>query len=155
MLSRICHYLYNRFETETRTGTWTVSDGTISADLKEGQRFWILGSDLNDGLYTYHATGVMDDDDLLPAQLLDETFDGAILPAAVPRDLLDLAGEIRDWVSSYGDRVDSPFQSENVIGVYSYSKGANGSGASGSSGVTTWQSTFATRLAPWKRTGWL
>ena len=101
------------------------------------------------------ASGIKNDDDDEAAQLQDETFTGSILPMAVPREFILLASEVAAWVQEYGSKVLSPYQSENVIGVYSYTK-ANGSGSGdGGSASPTWESVFASRLHPYRKTGML
>lgn len=155
MLERVCNHVHNFFTRAALPGTYTVTGGALALDcLKEGQRFHVVGSDLNDGVYTWHAGGIKNDDDDAEAGLQDETFTGCILPMAVPRAFLDLCEEIGAWVAAYGTAADSPFQSENVIGVYSYEKGsASGTAANGGNASPTWESVFAARLNPYRRTG--
>ena len=101
-------------------GTYTIVDDNLSLPfLKDGQRFLIAGSDLNFGVYTYHANGIKNDDDTEAAGLKPETFAGTICALAVPPAVIALAGEISEWVENNGASVDSPYTSESVIGVYS------------------------------------
>lgn len=156
MLEKVCNHVHNYFTSAAVPGMYTISDGALTLDfLKEGQRFHIVGSDLNDGVYTWHQSGIKNDDDNGPAELQDETFGGSILPMAVPRDFLQLVEEIAAWVDEYGSKVLSPYQSENVIGVYSYTKAGTGSGNAGGSSSPTWESVFASRLNPYRKTGML
>ena len=121
----------------------------ISLDfLNDGQRLLFDGSDLNDGVYTYHETGITNDDDTEVAGLHDETFTGAICAMAVPPSVVALLGEINQWVAKNGEGVNSPYQSENVIGVYSYTKATGGSGVGGS---VTWQDVFGSQLNRWRK----
>ena len=60
-----------------------------------------------------------------------------------------LSAEIKAWVDKYGEKSSSPFASEDVIGVYSYTK-ANGSG-SGAGGSVTWQDVYANELNRWRK----
>lgn len=156
MLEKVCSHVHNFFTRTAVSGTYTIDSGSIDVDadlLKEGQRFHIVGSDLNDGVYTWHAAAIRNDDDTEAAQLQDEEFTGSILPMAVPKAFLDLVSEISTWVTAYGTAALSPFQSENVIGVYSYTKASgSGSGDAGSA-PATWESAFASRLNAWRRTG--
>lgn len=155
MLGKVCNHVHNYFTSAAVNGTYTISNGEMALDfLKEGQRFHIVGSDLNDGVYTWHQTGIKNDDDNAAAALKAETFTGSILPMAVPRDFIDLVGEISAWVTAYGAKASSPFQSENVIGVYSYQKGGGSSG-SGEGSPATWEEAFGSRLLQYKRTGML
>lgn len=149
MLEQICGYIHNYFIKEAKIGSFEIADGMISLPfLKDGQRFWITNSDLNDGVYTYHETGITNDDDTEAAGLHDETFAGTICAMAVPPAVIALSGEINEWVANNGDAVNSPYQSENVIGVYSYTKGTGGSGAGG---CVSWQDVFKTELDRWRK----
>lgn len=155
MLERICNHVHNFFTRSAHPGTYTITGGALTLDfMKDGQRFHIVGSDLNDGVYTWHVSGIKNDDDDADAELQDETFTGCIMPMAVPKVFLDLCKEIGEWVANYGAKVDSPFQSESVIGVYSYEKGSvSGSAANGGNTSPTWETVFASRLNPYRRTG--
>ena len=154
MLEQVCAHVHNYFTRTARPGTYAITNGTLTLDfLREGQRFHIVGSDLNDGVYTWHADGIKNDDDTAAATLADEEFAGTILPMAVPRAFIDLCAEIAAWVAQYGKNALSPYQSEDVIGVYSYTK-AGASTAAGANGAAgTWESAFAARLNPYRRTG--
>ena len=149
MLQQICDYIHNYFIKDVHVGHYEITEGMISLDfLKDGQRFWITNSVLNDGVYTYHAVGIKNDDDTEVAGLHDEAFDGTICAMAVPPAVIALSGEINTWVENNGDAVNSPYQSENVIGVYSYTKANGGSGAGGS---VTWQDVYGSQLNRWRK----
>lgn len=148
MLQQVLENIHNMFISAQKYGTYTIEGGSLPLSfLKENQRFWIVGSDLNDGVYTYHANGIKNDDDTVAVGLHDETFDGTICALAVPPAVIALAGEIKAWVDTNGAVVDSPYTSESVIGVYSYTK-KTGTGAGG---TVTWQDTFKERLDRWRR----
>ena len=148
MLQQVMENIHNYFIKDRHEGIHEVADGMISLPLLDGQRFLIIGSVLNDGVYTYHDTGIKNDDDTEAAGLHDETFTGTICGLAVPPAVIALSGEIKAWVENNGEAVDSPFQSENVIGVYSYTKASGGSGAGG---AVTWQDVFKDRLNRWRK----
>ena len=150
MLQEVLEYINNYFIKAPNPGTYTLAGGAISPlpELKEGQRFWIVGSDLNDGVYTYHASGITDSDDILEAGLQDETFAGTICALSVPPAVVALSGEISDWVESYSDTVNSPLQSESFNG-YSYSL-KTGSSKGGASPVG-WQDIYGKRLERWRK----
>lgn len=149
MLQQFCENVRNYFIKAAYPGTYSIIDGTLSLPfLKNGQRFWIVGSDLNDGVYTYHDTGIMNDDDDAVAGLSDEDFKGTICAMAVPPAVVALSGEIKLWVEKYGSTVDSPYQSESFNG-YSYSL-KSGSG-DGSQGGPNWQGAFADRMRVWRK----
>ena len=151
MLTQVCEYLNNYFVMSSQTGDFTIAGGSIvGADfLKEGQRFLISGSVLNDGIYTWRAAGIRNDDDTAGAGLSGETFTGAICGLAVPPQLLSLTAEITTWVGKYGDVINSPYQSES-FGGYSYTR-ASAEKSAGGSGAAGWQDVFASRLKRWKK----
>lgn len=122
-------------------GKIVIEDGKITNQefldaIKPNQYFRIVGSIFNDGVYCFKEELILE----------DETFDGAIWLMAVPKAVLELATEIENWQTEYGNALNSPFQSES-FGGYSYSKasGKNGGGA------VTWQDAFATRLNLYRR----
>lgn len=148
MLQQVLESIHNMFISSPNPGTYTIENGSISLPfIKEGQRIWIVGSDLNDGVYTYHESGIKNDDDAKAVGLLDETWTGTICALAVPPAVIALSAEIKAWVDANGAVVDSPYTSESVIGVYSYTK-KTGTGAGG---TVTWQDTFKSRLDPYRR----
>lgn len=147
MLTELCAELKNYFcmKGDRIFGDFTVTGGAItpSFSLQEGQYYRIVGSVFNDGVHR--------SDDVLT----DETeFHGAIWLMRVPNEVIQLASDIEDWLKKYGD-VDSaamsPYISES-FGGYSYTKssGYNSSGANEGTG-SSWQKTFAARLAPYRR----
>lgn len=151
MLQQICENICNYFEKAGYDGTFEIADGLISLPLLDGQRFLIRGSALNDGMYTYHDTGIKNDDDTTVAGLRDETFAGRICALAVPPAVIALSGEINAWVAEHGEIVNSPYSSESVLGVYSYTKGV-GTGAGGS---VSWKDVFADQLKRWRKVAFL
>ena len=150
MLQQVCENIHNYFIKMPICGTFEIADGVISPalQLKDGQRFWLTGSDLNDGVYTYHEDGITNDDDTEAAGLQDETWAGTICALAVPPAVIALSAEIKAWVESYGEVVRTPYTNESVLGVYSYTKASGGSGAGG---AVTWQDAFADRLKRWRK----
>lgn len=149
MLNQICENICNYFIRDRYEGQFEISGGMISLPLLEGQRFLIQGSALNDGMYTYHDTGIKNDDDkALAVGLQDEAWDGTICALAVPPAVIALSGEVKAWVDANGGIVSSPYQSESVIGAYSYSKAVGGSGAGG---AVTWQDVYKDRLNRWRK----
>ena len=148
MLQQICESICNYFVKECIEGTHAIANGAISLPIHDGQRFLIKGSALNDGLYTYHEAGITNDDDTEAAGLQDETWAGTICALAVPPAVIALSAEIKAWVDANGDALSSPFTSESVIGVYSYTKATGGTGAGG---TVTWQDVFKDRLNRWRK----
>lgn len=150
MLQQICEHLHNYFTASIYSGKFEIAESMISLPLLEGQRFLISGSVLNDGMYTYHEDGITNDDDTEAAGLADEVWTGTVSALAVPPAVIALTGEISQWVGKYGDIVNNPYQSENVIGAYSYTKATTGS-RSDSGNVIGWQEVFRDRLNRYRR----
>lgn len=149
MLQQVCEHIHNYFIKAPYCGEYEIANGVISPSvgLKEGQRFWITGSDLNDGVYTYHASGITDDDDANAVGLKAETFAGTICALAVPPSLIALASEIKEWVANNDSVLNSPLASESFNG-YSYSL-KSGSGANGT--AFSWQDQFRSQLNRWRK----
>ena len=152
MLQTVCENICNYFIRERHEGRFTIADGVISLPLLDGQRFLIQGSALNDGMYTYHADHIGNDDDTDAVGLQDETWAGTICALGVPPALIALSGEVKAWVDANGESLNSPYTSESVLGVYSYSKAAGGHGAGGTVG---WMDVFADRLKRWRKVNFL
>lgn len=156
MLQQVCEHIHNYHIMRQVPGTFEIAGGTISLPfLLDGQKFIVSGSALNDGMYTYHETGIKDDDDNAFAEgvgLKDETFAGTICALAVPPAVIALSKEVKAWVETNGEAVNSPYSSENVIGVYSYTKATGGSGAGG---AITWADAFRDQLNRWRKVAFL
>lgn len=140
MLSDIFAYLKNYFidpDEDIHTGDFVIENGSIDLPfLLDGQYFRIVGSRLNDGVWQYPAT-----------QLLDEGFSGAVWAMRVPPSLIALAAEIEDWQNANAAVLASPYQSES-FGSYAYTQ----KGAGSETGATySWQNQFAARLNPYRR----
>lgn len=148
MLNQVCENICNYFIQKRHEGRFEISGGMISLPLLEGQRFLIQGSALNDGMYTYHDTGIKDDDDSKAVGLQDESWAGTICALAVPPAVTALSSEIKAWVDANAESQKSPYSSESVLGVYSYTKASGGHGAGGSVG---WMDVFADKLKRWRK----
>ena len=149
MLQQIMENIHNYFIEEQFEGEYVITGDVISLPfMLDGQRFLISGSSLNDGVYTYHSAGCKNDDNTGAAGLHDETFTGRICALAVPPAVIALSAEMKTWVDANGANVTSPYSSENVIGVYSYTKATGGTGAGGA--VTVFDA-FKDRLNRWRK----
>lgn len=149
MLEQVMRHVRNYFIKEHHVGEFSISNGMLFPHdfLLDGQRFYITGSNLSDGVYTYHNTEIHNDDDNVEIDLPDETFKGIVYALAVPPTFIALVGKIEEWVGKFGDVANSPYQSESFNG-YSYSK-AGGSSDNGNG--PTWQSTFRSQLNQWRK----
>jgi hypothetical protein len=155
MLQEVLEYIHNYFIRTPIQGKFTLTEGTLTPEpgtkapeLQEGQRFWIVGSVFNDGVYTWRSTGIMTDDDDAAAGLQPETFAGTICALAVPPAVIALAEEIKTWVDKNSDALNGPYQSESFNG-YSYTLKSGGTGGNGSG--YSWQDQFGKRLERWRR----
>ena len=147
MLQIICDEICNHFKQNRYEGRFEIVDGMISLPLLDGQRFLIQGSALNDGMYTYHDTGIMNDDDTVEVGLQDETWAGTICALAVPPAVIALSAEVEAWVAENGESQKSPYTSESVLGVYSYSKASG----TGNGSTASWQDVFRSQLNRWRK----
>ena len=143
MIERICAFIHNFFtaDEDKHAGTYTIENGSIELPfLVVGQYFRIVGSAINDGVYLYPAT----------EQLSDETFKGAIWAMKVPKAVRDIAAEAAELEAANAGKLNGPYTSESVIGVYSYTKGNAASG-----GVDEWlfgkDGVFGRRLDQWRK----
>lgn len=153
MLQEVMEEILNYFvPISAEKRTYTIASGVISPlfdDVADGDRFLVCGSRRNDGVYTYHANGIKDDDDKKAAGLRDETFAGTIRVCAVPPAVLALSEEIRNWAETNAAALSSPLQSESFNG-YSYTL-RSGKG-SGGNGPLTWRDCpAAKRLERWRK----
>lgn len=117
-------------------GSFKIEGGHINVSLLNGQYFRIVGSVFNDGVHRYT-------DDL---ELVDEEFEGAVWALAIPRCVLELAKEIKEWNEKNGAAAAGPYQSES-FGGYSYTKATD----SVTGGAVTWETAFRSRLAEWRK----
>lgn len=150
MLTEVCNFIHNYFEIARQTGEFKVENGNIDLSdlLYYGQRFRIVGSHLNDGIYTYRENEIYNDDNTEAVTLSDETFTGAVYAMSVPRDVWQLVFDIQAWINKNKTVLDSPYTSES-FGGYSYTK-ASGSGAN-AGGVLGWQDVFRSRLNAYRK----
>ncbi len=139
MLEQVLGNIHNWFQVGIYPGEYTIRNGGITLPfLQDGQYFRIVGSVFNDGLHQYGPAMEL---------LHDETFNGAVWALAVPKAVVDLAGEIAVWQEKYKDTVESPYTSES-FGGYAYTKA---SGAGESAGTVGWQAAFCSRLNQWRK----
>lgn len=146
MISQVCAHIHNYFETDEVTGQrliypgrYTIENGSITLPfLADGQYFRIFGSRFNNGVHQYPTT-----------DLKDETFDGVIWEMRPPAEFLELVSEIGDWMEKYGDTMRNPYQSEDVIGVYRYTKMTSGK-VTGDY-IATWQNVYKDQLKEWRK----
>lgn len=134
MLEKMCAECRNYFIKDIHFGTFKIESGAIEPldFLQEGQYFRIVGSVLNDGVYQYPSS-----------DLVDETFDGAVWAMSVPPSFIALASDIKTWQDEDGKP--SAYISES-FGGYSYTKATNAKGQ-----VATWKEVFAPQLNQYRR----
>ena len=91
------------------TGTFSIEGGSVALPfLADGQYFRIVGSVFNDGVYQYPPS---------VAELVDETFDGAVWALAIPKSVVDLAERVQEWNEKYQATAAGPYQSESFGGL--------------------------------------
>ena len=134
MLEKMCAECKNYFVKDIIFGTFKIEGGAIEPldFLQEGQYFRIVGSVLNDGVYQYPSS-----------ELVDETFNGAVWAMSVPPSFIALSAEIKNWQDKDGKP--SAYTSES-FGGYSYTKATNAKGQ-----VATWKDVFASQLDAYRR----
>lgn len=142
-------YIHNYFVPEkAEKKTYTISGSVISPSFGalEGQRFLVCMSGMNDGVYTYHADGIKNDDDTEVAGLCDETFAGTIRVCSVPPAVLALSREKSQWEATHSGELSGALASESFNGYsYTLKTGKNG-------GALTWFDTPAGKtLERWRR----
>lgn len=152
MLEQVMRHIRNYFIREYHMGQFSIHGGMISPHdfLLDGQRFYITGSFLSDGVYTYHPNGIKNDSDNVEVNLPDEDFQGVVYALAIPPAFIALVGEIEEWVGKFGEAASNPYQSESFNG-YSYSKIVGYGGSNNESSGPTWQKTFRSQLNQWRK----
>lgn len=144
MLTEICAEIKNYFaqNEDKHIGDFEIIDGQItpSIDIMDGQYYRIIGSVFNDGVHKYG-----DESDTLKDE---PEFHGGVWLMRVPDAVTQIAEEIMQWEAKNGDVINSPYASESFAG-YSYSKGTNADGTTGS----TWknQAEFMAKLKPYRK----
>ena len=117
---------------------------TNRPSFQSPQNVFVLG--MNDGVYTYHADGIKNDDDTEVAGLCDETFAGTIRVCSVPPAVLALSREKSQWEATHSGELSGALASESFNGYsYTLKTGKNG-------GALTWFDTPAGKtLERWRR----
>lgn len=126
----VCSHIHNYFERGRIEGRFEIAGGVLALPgVASGEYFRIAGSRFNDGVHRQGAEG-----------LQDEVFEGVVALMRPPKAFLQLVEEIAAWRAKYGGAAEGPYQSESVLGVYSYTRQGAG-----------WQAAFADRLNEWRR----
>lgn len=133
MLENVLAYLHDDFAKQTiPEQEWTITDGTMEVPgALPGQYVRIIGSVLNDGVYQYPLTG-----------LIDETFTGTVQLLAIKKAVLEMVPEIEAWCKK---NQPTAYTSESFAG-YTYSKATNADGL-----AAGWQDVFRSQLAPYRK----
>lgn len=152
MIEQVCAHIHNYFEVDDNTGqrmihpgTYTIENGLITLPfLTAGNYFRIMGSERNNGVFEYKEA--IDEEE---PELTDETFTGVIWKMRPPKAFLKIVADIEDWMDKYGEIMRNPYQSEDVIGVYSYTKMTSGK-VSGDF-IATWENVYKNQLDQWRK----
>lgn len=145
MLTEVCGYLNNYFDVKRYFGFIEIRGGAVYCDgnqipIAAGQYFALFRKNFVLGVYKYGED-----------TLIDKEFDGAVWMMDLPQAFMSLVDEIAAWQSKYGgidSAAMSPFNSES-FGGYSYTKSS--STDNNKKGVMTWQDTYRSRLAQYKK----
>ena len=140
MLENVLLHLKNWFLVldGVHEGSFTIKNGASELPfLQNGQYYRICGSVFNDGLHKYGDT---------TDRLTDEAFTGTVWALAIPKAVIELADEIKEWQKKNGEAAQSPFASES-FGGYSYSKATDSSTGT----PATWQTVFRSQLNQWRK----
>ncbi len=136
MLESVLTHIKNWFLVDVHERTYTIKNKALDLPfLQNGQYYRICGSVCNDGLHKYGES-----------DLQDETFTGAVWALAIPKAVVELAAEIKEWQTKNGEAAQSPYSSES-FGGYSYTKATD----STTGGSVTWQAAFRGQLNPWRK----
>ena len=144
-LEMIMRHIHRWFVRDEYEGDYIITNGTLDLDfLLPNQYYRIKGSVFNDGLHKYG-----DSEDVLT----NETFHGKIAALVPEKMFLALVEEIQTWITDNAGALNSPYSSENVIGVYSYTLKSGGSGSQNNNndGPISWQSQFKKQLDAWRK----
>lgn len=138
MLEMVLTHLKNWFVVPhgVHVGMFTIENNTLELPfLQQGQYYRICGSVFNDGLHKYGE-----------ADLMDESFGGAVWALAIPKAVIDISANIKEWQDKNGEAVASPFTSES-FGGYSYTKATD----STTGAQATWETVFRSQLNPYRK----
>ena len=140
MLETVLIHLKNWFVVPrgVHEGIYKIENGALELPfLQNGQYYRICGSVFNDGLHKYG-----DSED----KLQNETFSGTVWALAIPKSVVELSAEIKEWQNKHGNAVASPFSSES-FGGYSYTKATD----SATGAQATWETVFRSQLNPYRQ----
>lgn len=144
-IEKVCSYLRNWFVKDQFFGDIEIVNGALISTygLQPNNYFRIINSQNNDGVYLYPTT-----------ELIDESFSGAIWRMSLPKSFISLLNKIETWEAKFADVSSpamSPFTSESVSGVYSYSKSASAVSDTDKDKSGTWQGVFGHELKRWRK----
>lgn len=126
-------------------GTFEIRDNVVTGlecAYQKNQYIRIMNSVFNDGVYKIEDV-VEGEYSIKVPSLIDETFEGFIIPLRVPKDFLEFVNEVEQYQEKHNVLVSDPsIMSESFVN-YSYSKA---SGQSSNSNIFTWQDAFSSEL---------
>jgi hypothetical protein len=153
-LKEMLDYIHNYFVMDVFEGTIKIENHQIDnskIELFNGQYFMIKGSIFNDGIWRYDENLNIDlNKDENDDYLTDEEFEGEIYLLAIPRDVIAICDEIKDWEVKNQDTLNGIYQSES-FGGYSYSLKSGKSNTNGSSESLSWRDVFGNRLKAYRK----
>lgn len=153
-LKEMLDYIHNYFVMDVYEGKIKIENHQIDnskIELFNGQYFMIKGSIFNDGIWRYDENLNIDlNKDENDDYLTDEEFEGEIYLLAIPRDVIAICDEIKDWEEKNQDTLNGIYQSES-FGGYSYSLKSGKSNTNGSSESLSWRDVFGNRLKAYRK----
>lgn len=145
ILTTVCKHINNYFIHSYERGKFIISDNAILIKTKPivGQYIRIYGSALNDGIYKVteveNASGGFSID---LEDSSDEEFEGVICLLAIPKEFINLVGEISEFMEEEKNDPSNPALTSESFGGYSYSRATASNGTAAS-----WQEVFASKLS--------
>lgn len=145
MLTKICNYLKNFFETERIIGDVVISEGKVSVngnavEIAKDAYFALFHQHFVTGVFKYGTD-----------ELADGSFRGAVWLMDIPKAIFDAAEWGEAWNAQHGNadsQANTPFDSES-FGGYAYTKAQSSTSANGSSVFNNAQ--FIAMILPYRR----
>lgn len=147
-LFKVMLHLRNAFERDSESGTYEIQNGTIALQGEYGVGEWIaiVGSRLNGGVYVIKSevanVYVLGNGTYDETPTKSEIFDGTIYRLAIPRMLLNVCEDIRNYKPPTAGGME--VTSESVLGMHSVTY------ASKDGRPLTWVDKFGKDLEQWR-----
>lgn len=153
-LTDLCDRLRNWFDVRRHTGIFELKNGTIDLDFISGGQFYrligttqydgiVFATDKGNGLKLYYVFDVTPNGDFELVSLeRDQVFKGEIWELQFPLNFILLYRKMGQWEQANRKVIDNPYTSENISGLYSYTKENEN---------LNWKTHFKSDLARWQK----